>query len=188
MNAEQLSDLIAKKAKSTKPLVVAVDGYGGSGKSSLCKQLKKNLPSVLTIQTDDFIKYPHKPNVFEHDWVAIENNVLKILQDGATQVTTKTYDWNTLSAAKEMNHVPDVVIVDGIGLLESKYAKYFDLKIWMDCPYEVALGRGKKRDKEEQGVDHDDLWDNVWGPGSQDYFERARPDLNADVLFKSYAS
>jgi uridine kinase len=183
--AKNLSDYIISIANSTIPFVIAVDGFGGSGKSSLCKELSNLLPDAMTIQTDDFIKYPHKPNVFDHDWSAIESKVLKRLKKD-TKVITKTYDWNALGPANEQHDVKHFVLVDGIGLLESKYIDYFDLKIWIDCPYEIALARGKKRDKEEQDIDHDLLWDKVWGPGSKLYFKRARPDLNADLLFRTY--
>jgi uridine kinase len=179
-----LSDYIIKTSEAFSPYVIAVDGFGGSGKSTLCNHLSKLLTDSMIIQTDDFIKSPHEPNVFEHDWQAIEDKVLKrIKTDNA--ITVKIYDWHILGAIPDVKAaIKRYVLIDGIGLLESKFTQYFDLKIWMDCPYELALERGKKRDKEEQGVDHDELWDTIWGPGSQDYFKRARPDLRADVLFK----
>lgn len=168
----------------TTPFVIAIDGYGGSGKSTLGKALKQLLPSAMIIETDNFIKYPHEPNVFEHDWLSIERNVLSRLKNDE-KVVTKEYDWNTLSPIKEIQQIKDFVIVEGISLLDDRYVDYYDLKIWIDCPYEVALERGKKRDKEEQGTNHDELWDTVWGPGSKRYFQRSRPDLKADVLFKT---
>lgn len=182
---DDLVDYIRQKFSSKNPVIIAVDGYGGSGKSTLCKRLKLALSNSMIIQTDDFIKYPHEPNVFEHDWTAIEDNVLKRLKTDQ-EVITKAYDWNTLSLKNEKHSVERVVLVDGIGLLDRKYSEYFDLKIWIDCPYEVALERGKRRDKEEQGSDHDELWETVWGPGSQRYFKSMRPDLSADILFSTY--
>jgi uridine kinase len=182
----ELSKYIISISNETYPYVIAIDGFGGSGKSNLSRQLLKLLRDGLIIQTDDFIKYPHETNVFEHDWEAIENKVLKRLKE-VTSVTTKTYDWHTLKAVTdEQSTIQKYILFDGIGLLEPKYLKYYNLKIWIDCPYELALERGKKRDREDQGVDHDQLWDEVWGPGSQQYFERAQPHKRADILFKTY--
>lgn len=182
---EELAVYIQQIDDSAQPFVIAIDGYGGSGKSTLSKELKQLLPNALAIETDNFIKYPHETNVFEHDWMAIEKDVLARLKTDDS-VVTKAYDWNTLGPKKESQPVGHFVIVEGISLLDEKYVNYYDLKIWIDCPYEIALERGKKRDKEEQGTDHDELWETVWGPGSRQYFQRVRPDLKADVLFKTY--
>lgn len=182
---EDLAAYIQQIGDSTIPFVIAIDGYGGSGKSTLGKTLKQLMPDTMIIETDNFIKYPHEPNVFEHDWSAIEGNVLSRLKNDH-EVVTKEYDWNTLGPKKEVQTIKHFVIVEGISLLADKYVGYFDLKIWVDCPYEIALERGKRRDKEEQGTDHDELWDTVWGPGSIRYFQKVRPDLKADILFKTY--
>jgi len=182
--ANDVAEYINSLSNDKGPIIIAVDGYGGSGKSTLCKELTKLIPDSMTIQTDDFIKYPHAPNDFEHDWTAIENIVLKKLKT-ASEVTTATYDWNSLGPKAETQDVKHIVLIDGIGLLEEKYLHYYDVKIWIDCPYETALDRGKKRDKEEQGSDHDELWDTVWGPGSKLYFDRAHPDTKADILYQT---
>jgi len=172
-------------AAGISPFVIAVDGFGGAGKSSLCRRLIELLPDCGTIQIDDFIVFPHEPNVFDHDWHGIEDKVLKRLKRDE-KVVTKTYDWHTLGPVAQTQPVRQYMLIDGIGVLDPKYAVYFDFKIWMDCPFELSLERGKRRDKVDQGADHDELWDTVWGPGEKQYFERVRPDLLADVLFRTY--
>jgi uridine kinase len=184
-NIDDLNKLILKKSVGISPFIIAVDGFGGAGKSVLCKQLTDLLSNSIAIQTDNFIVHPHEPNVFDHDWQAIEDKVL-IQAKTAKQVVIKTYDWKTLSKVPDVKvKVPKYVVVDGIGLLDPKYSRYFDLKIWIDCPYALSLERCKRRDKEE-GTDHDELWNTVWGPGEKAYFERSRPDMRADLLFKTY--
>lgn len=54
--------------------------------------------------------------------------------------------------------------------LHSDLRKYYDLKIWLDCPLEAATIRGMARDKSIAN-NHDELWLNT-----RDFMAKCRPD------------
>jgi uridine kinase len=68
------------------------------------------------------------------------------------------------------------------GLYKSKFKRFFDLTVWVNVPQDIANARGKKRDNEEYGVDHDELWDTMWSPREKDSFNKLQPDKNVDLL------
>ena len=76
-------------------------------------------------------------------------------------------------------------MVEGIGLIHPEIVSFFDLTVWIDCPLEVASERGRRRDNESHNVDHDALWRDLWTPNDHDYFEKFRPDQQADVIYLS---
>jgi uridine kinase len=65
-------------------------------------------------------------------------------------------------------------------MLHPDLLKFYDFKIWVDCPLDIATQRGIKRDQ-EWGNDHDDLWLNIWMPNERDFMTKHRPDLAADT-------
>ena len=83
-------------------------------------------------------------------------------------------EWRYLESA-------EYLIVEGGSVLHPPLLKYYHVKIWIDCPLDVTIPRGKARDR-ENGVDHDYLWENVWRLNDQDYFDKYRPDKVADIV------
>lgn len=68
-------------------------------------------------------------------------------------MTFREFDWekNKIGGSttiKPGNHL----IVEGVGLFRPELLKYFAFTIWIECPIEVAIARGKKRDRDEYGI------------------------------------
>ncbi len=55
MKPHSLSELVRTIAEMRKPAIIAVSGYGGSGKTSLAHALQERLDSAGVISMDDFI-------------------------------------------------------------------------------------------------------------------------------------
>ncbi len=75
--------------------------------------------------------------------------------------------------------------MEGIGLVRPSLMPYFDCSVWVDIPLEVAVERGKRRDREEYKVDHDSLWDELWMPNDRDYFEKYSPKEKVDFILQN---
>ena len=60
--------------------------------------------------------------------------------------------------------------------------KYFNYTIWIDCPIEVAIARGKRRDREDYGISQDENWDGIWRNNDLQYFKRFLPKESADYI------
>ncbi len=78
--------------RKQKTLLVAIDGRGGSGKSSLAEQLKQNLENVTTVHLDYFA-YP------ETDRDRLLNQVILPLQ-ADNKANYQRFDWGTRQIAE----------------------------------------------------------------------------------------
>jgi uridine kinase len=87
---------------------------------------------------------------------------------------------NTLSAPKV---VPDVsyLIVEGISCYHPSIAQYYDYKIWVDTPIEIAKERGRARDGSNENVQY---WD-LWAENDLAYQQKYHPEKIADIIFKN---
>lgn len=185
---EQLISEVKHRSVDDDRFVIAVSGFAGSGKSSVCRLLEKALPDCSVIKADDFIRTDESGAVYghPHDYDALERSCLRRIKTD-TNVIVKTYEWKTNKAVVESRNVAHYTIIDGpVGLFQDKLLRYFDLRVWIDCPLDIATARGKQRDKDEYNLDLEDLWDTVWLPEQERYYSEFRPDLKADIFYKNY--
>jgi len=148
------ADTIALKIKSAisahSPVLIAVEGYGGAGKTTFADGLAKELGDAYVIPIDDFIV---KGKLTEPSWdkgsfdrERLEEQVLKPIKAGRTAKYQKLI-WvgNLLSDYIEVPKV-QYIIVEGISSYHPSIAHYYDHKIWIDTPIAIAKERGHARD------------------------------------------
>jgi uridine kinase len=70
------------------------------------------------------------------------------------------------------------VIVEGISAYHRSIAPYYDYKIWVHTPIEVARERGRARDGSNENAQH---WD-LWAQYDLAYQERYHPETVADLV------
>jgi uridine kinase len=160
------------------PFIIAISGFGGSGKSVLAKKLQASLGNTEVIAIDDFYGGPDGKETY----VNLLSQVLLPGRKG-DPIKYQEQDWATRQPAKwrEIRNM-SYLILDGNTLLRPDVSPYYDFKVWIDCPLEVATARGMKRDREEQGVDHDEMWLGEWAPTDKRFFELYHPDKAADFI------
>lgn len=160
------------RSRSTK--IVAIDGFGGAGKSRLAEQLATRLGETTVVHTDDFAR-PYVPG---WEWTRMKAQVLDPL-DVDMAGRYQRYDWEEDRLA-EWHDVPvgRIVIVEGVSSLRDELGVYWELAIWIDCPYELRLQRGVARDGEEMRSQ----WTDVWMPEEDAYYNAQRPDRKADLI------
>jgi uridine kinase len=157
--------------------VVAIDGYGGSGKSELADRLARRLGNATVVRADDFAR----PNVPGWEWARMHAQVLDPLANNRP-ARYQRYDWDADEPA-EWHDVPvgGTLIVEGVSSMRDELGRYWDFAIWLDCPYGLRLQRGVERDGEAMRS----KWTDVWMPEEDAYFNARRPDLEADVVIDS---
>lgn len=185
MQLPVIANTIKSASLTHKPILIAIEGFGGSGKSTVANKLAELLGNALVVNIDDFII---KENITENDWdkqafdrQRLEEQVLKPASEGKAVTYQKLlWDTNTLS---EPIHVPgvDYLIVEGISSYHPSIAHYYDFKIWVDTPIEVAKARGKKRDAGNENEQH---WD-LWAANDLGYQEKYHPEEVADFVVKN---
>ncbi len=148
-----------------KPLVIGIAGGSGSGKTTVSKEISKRLPAdrVLILTEDAYyndnsavsmderkkINYDH-PNAYDTD-LLIEQ--LQDLLDGKA-IEMPTYNFNSLSRAKDTIHVEpaDIIILEGILVLASEeLRKFMDIKLFVDADDDIRFIRRLQRDTQERG-------------------------------------
>jgi len=178
---QQFEEIFERKGK----LLIAIDGCGGSGKSSLARLLRSESAMVSMVSVDDFylpssLQVQHTvPTVGPgFDWHRLETQVLRPLfsfNDSHYQ----RYDWD-LDALAEWHDVPhsNVVIVEGVYSAQRKLEKFYDVTIWVDSSRALRLCRGVQRDGEASRR----MWEEVWMPAEDFYVRTERPESAADIV------
>lgn len=159
----------------TAPLLVAIVGGSGAGKSWLADQLKTMLGrQAARISLDDFYHdRSHLPPGrralinFDHpraiDWIQFE----KVLGDCLAGRTARfpRYDFNShtrLTVPQILRPVP-VILMDGLWLLRRpKLRQVFELSIFIDCPAKTRLSRRLSRDLRSRGRTHASVHHQFW--------------------------
>jgi uridine kinase len=140
----------AKSPKGMDTKIVAVDGLGGAGKSTLASVLAKALGGVSVLHTDDFASWENPLNW----WPRFIEQVLKPLSNN-TAACYQRYDWKTAHLVEWNNLEPqEILIIEGVSASRQAFRPYLAFSIWVETPREERLRRGLERD----GVGKRDLW------------------------------
>src|SRR3989344_2069027 len=182
----EVSKKIFEKIKSLPtPSIVAVSGFGGSGKSTYSNLLGAALGAPV-VSVDSFAK--DRLDSGQHRWESmdfkrLESEVLVPFIEGQNPIRHGHYDWavNGIIKAMDVSHSGQI-IVEGVGLFRLGLLKYFSYKIWMGVPLEEVTTRGKKRDREIYNNPHDEKWDGIWKQNDLEYFETYQPQEQADLI------
>lgn len=179
INLIQLID--NKPPKNGKYYVIAIDGRGGAGKSSLSKYISKLLPDFSYICGDSYFEPISHPIAWGgYNEERFYKDVIKPLGDTDTHINFRPYDWDS------SDHIQNMPIDIGKGLfMDCCYSFTFDLdydlKIWVDTPREVALARGIHRSTMPK--EHaEKVWNEFWKPMEDKYIAEARPMQQADIV------
>ena len=178
-------------------LLVAVDGKGCAGKSTLAATLASELEAtgrrVEVIHFDDFYLPlslrpegvgSEKPIGGDFDWERLRDQVLVPLR-GRRVARFARYDWIEDALAETHEVVPGaIVIVEGISSSRQELAALYDLRVWVDCPRQLRLNRGIARDGETYRA----RWEQDWMPSEDRYVNEHRPDKKADFVVGGVAS
>ncbi len=146
-------------------LVVGIAGGTGSGKTTVARNIVRNLPqgSCVLLEHDgyyrDFSHLDTKARAkinFDHP-EALETELLmrhiQRLRDGQA-IEKPTYDYVTHTRSKESLHIEPVpvVVVEGILIFtDEELRKSFDIRIFVDTDADMRVLRRLQRDIAERG-------------------------------------
>jgi uridine kinase len=154
--------------------IVAVDGPGGAGKSTLAAALAVELRAPV-VPTDDFASWE---NPFDW-WPRLIEQVLEPLSRGESG-RYQRYDWEQRRLAEWLSVEPaDFVILEGVSASREAFQPYLAFSIWVDTPRKERLRRGLERDGESARP----LWEE-WMAREDEYVARERPHERAGLVVR----
>ncbi len=147
-----------------RPLLIAIAGGSGSGKTWLAERLAAALePLAERISQDDF--YVDRSHVaesrrvsinFDHpraiDWVALEAVLQRLLKGESAELPC--YDFKTHCREKRTRRIEPrpVILLEGLWLLRRPaLRRLFDVKVFIECPAPTRLRRRIERDMASRG-------------------------------------
>lgn len=167
------------KPKNGRFFAIAIDGRGGSGKSTFTELLKAKLPGFVVLNGDDYFEPTDDPVVWgDFNDERFNHDVIEPLKQG-NSFTYRPYDWHTDPHITERN----IQVTKGF-CLERNYSFKFnldwDLKIWVETPKEVCLKRGLARENLplEKTIP---AW-KVWQQREDEYIRDFKPQEKADIV------
>lgn len=155
------------------PSLVAVDGPGGAGKSTLANQLVDVLGNASVVPTDDFAAW-NDPLLW---WPRMRDEVIEPIAAGLP-ARYRRRDFLT-GDLREWVAVPStpVTIIEGVSASRREWADLLCFSIWVDTPRDERLRRGLDRD----GAAARPLWEG-WMASEDAFFALDRPWERADAV------
>ena len=143
-----LSAISEISAHKTEPILIAIDGPAGSGKTSLANQLSNKLNSATTIHMDDLYNGwddALTPTLTRH----LEEWILDPLTQQAT-VKYQKFDWTSSEYGSPIE-VRDIqlLILEGVGAAQEIIRQSADLTIWIEVGPQIGLARVLNRDGDQ---------------------------------------
>lgn len=199
--SEFLAELVNRilAAQNDGVLRVAINGVDGSGKTRLADELAPLLiakgAQVIRTSIDDFhnpraVRYAKgrsSPIGFYQDsfnFQVFTNLLLKPLSANGNLLYKNAAFDHVTDQAVEMDYTkaerPSILLVDGIFLFHVKLIKYFNLKIFLDVPFEISYARMALRDG--SAPDPYAAENKRYLEGQKLYFADCKPHQQADIL------
>ncbi|MGE7931175.1 kinase [Viridibacillus arvi] len=198
--AEKILLQFATRKFKKRPLIVAIDGLSGAGKTTLVKKLEQELSnnnsSVVIIHIDDHIEKKHKryetghEEWYEYYYLQWDIKMLTIslfegLKSNKKNITLPYYDksTDTISAKQISVAVDSIILIEGIFLQRKEWREFYDYTIFLDCPRELRYERVLNRDSyigDKQAILL--KYKRRYWLGEEHYLNTENPIKNADIV------
>lgn len=189
----------AVPVSTTAPVLLAVDGVDGAGKSVFADELSRVLVTtrrpVIRASVDDF----HRPRADRYrrgrsspigfwldafDYDRLRTALLDpLLPGGSRSYRTAVHD----VAADQPVHQPvqrcpegAVLVLDGLFLHRDELRGYWDLSIWLEVPFSVTAARMARRDGTSPDPNAPSMARYI--DGQRLYLSKCQPSRRADVV------
>ena len=180
--------LIEGASVAGRTTLVAIDGLGGAGKSTLAEQLRKAIELSVIVRGDDFytpVSVTERTKLgpedgYNHyfDWQRLRDDVLEPLAK-ELRAQYRRHDWETDRLAE--SHVVEpggVVILEGVYSTRPQLRPYLGVTVYIDTPREQRLARMLSRRYEDLS------WVERWMGAEDWYEEHERPKKHVDLVLR----
>ncbi|MFI2710584.1 uridine kinase [Micromonospora sp. NPDC018662] len=188
--AQDIAEAVRRVARAGTTTVVAVDGPGGSGKTTLAETVADLLDGSTIVHGDDFYRPmpeherarldPEQGYHRYFDWQRLRDQVLAPLRAGRT-ARYQSYDWATGQLASWHEIDPGgPVIVEGVYSARPELTPYYHLTVHVDTPREICLRRLRARGENSEE------WIGRWRAAEDFYLRTTWPQTRAHLLVRGH--
>lgn len=181
--------------------LVALSGIDGSGKGYAAARLVEELGAqrvgAVVLHVDGFLDLPFRrfdpANPAEHFYrhairfdELFDQLVLPLRRDRAVRVVVDHAEEIATSFARRLYRMRDVdvIVLEGIFLLERELCAHYDLRLWLDCSFETALERAVRRAQEGLPVEETiRAYQTIYFPAQRIHLGRDDPRGTADWIW-----
>jgi uridine kinase len=190
-----VAEIRARLVGRSRPLLVAIDGPSGSGKSHVAAEVAENLNAVV-VPGDDFYaahvtydewdaRTPAQRAADVFDWRRLRTEALEPLLAGRT-ASWHAFDFGAkrsdgtfpLAKAPVTREPAAIVILDGAYSSRPELSDLVDLSVLV----EVSPHERHRRLVERDGNAYTDGWQKRWNGAEEYYFTAVRPPSSFDLV------
>ncbi len=180
--------------KSNKPILVAVDGRSGTGKSSIAKIIAERLGGVEIVADNFWVggtneewdkKSPKEKAEQAIDWKRIRNEVLEPLLAGKP-ATWRPFDWESGHGQSEnaLHSEPKpLIVLDGAYATRPELQDIIDFSLLVEVPNDISR---RTRLVEREGEEYMKDWHNRWDVAEDYYFSNVRQPESFDMVIANH--
>jgi uridine kinase len=191
-----VAEIEARLPGRSRPLLVAIDGQSGSGKSELAARVAERLDAVI-VPSDDFYasdvsdagwaaRNPAERAADVIDWRRLRGEALGPLLAGRP-ATWYPFDFEAgprpdgtfpLATSPTTRDPAAVVLLDGAYSSRPELADLIDLSVFVD----VSAAERHRRLAERDGEAYTATWQERWSAAEDYYFSALRPRLSFEFV------
>lgn len=206
MEIDPIAAIILDKHKKMSPkqsLLVGISGIDASGKGFISAKLADNIRrkgfNVANINIDGWLNLPNirfnqnnpAGNFYEKALRFDEMFETLILPLKENRSINLTADFAEETAFDFRRHEYtykdiDIILLEGIFLFKTGFKSLFDLKIWIECPFEAALKRAIARSQENLFPEETiKAYKTIYFPAQKIHFAKDNPKNSADLIYNN---
>jgi uridine kinase len=192
-----------KEMPTERSLLAGISGIDASGKgyitAKLADKIRREGFNVAVINVDGWLNLPEirfsKTNAAENFYEnairfdeIFENLILPLKNRRSINLFA---DFAEEIAAEYRKHqyfyeAIDIILLEGIFLFKNEFKKHFDVQIWIECPFEIALQRAIARTQENLSPEETvKAYETIYFPAQKIHFAKDTPQKCADLIWEN---